>query len=375
MTPADPRRGRGFLAGALVLALCAGWPAVAGAQWRIEAAAGGISHETTGGVVSSSSAVLGIRHDGALWAYLSSGLPLETDGLPWAASGAGARISRSYVGLDFGMDLSTQAHGYRAPASGQTGGGIVLDALPFIGLDLGRARVEGRSGIAHYSSSFAGETISRTLHESGLTAEIRPARSLSLSAEASLFRAEEDDYPFLGLTGELALRGASVWAHAGRWTSDVIPDPSWGAGAVVTLATRYALRASYQQEAADPLFWNETRRFWSVGVSRRMGRSATERLMAPVLPQISSAGVVFRIPAGDHTAPPSVAGDFNDWIPVEMTRAGDEWVVTIPVPPGVHHYAFRAADGSWFVPETIENRVDDGFGGTNAVLLVPPPDG
>lgn len=374
MIPADPWRGRGMRVAALALALCAGWTTAAGAQWQVEASAGGVTHEATGGAVSSSNAILGVRHEGLIWAYLSSGLPLGADGVPWAASGLGGRLDESYRAFRLGVDFGAQGHGYRVPEVGEVGGGLVLEAVPFVGLDLGGARLEARSGVTHYSSAFAGETISRTLHESGLTAEIRPHRGFSVSADGTVLRAEEGDYPSVGVAAEVALRGGAVWAQASHWTSDVLPDPSWGAGAVLRIARAYALRASYQQEATDPLFWNDTRRFWSIGLSRRLGRSAQARLVAPVLPRMTEAGVVFRIPAAAHDAAPSIAGDFNGWTPVEMSRAGDEWVVAIRVPPGVHRYAFRAADGSWFVPETVENRVDDGFGGTNAVLVVPPPD-
>lgn len=375
MISEGPAWSPGLKAAALTLVLCAGWISSAGAQWQVEAAAGGVSHEATGGAVSTSSAILGIRHEGPSWAYLSTGVPLSDDGLPWLAGGAGARLGHAVGRVRFGLDIGGQAHGFRAPDTRQTGGGVILDALPFVGASLGTARLEARSGIVHYSSRFLGETISRTLHESGLTAELRPDRRLSVSAEGSVLRAEEGDYPWLGAAAELSLSPVTLWANAGRWTSSAMPDPAWGAGAVLDVGRRYALRASYQQEATDPLFWNETRRFWSVGVTARMGPTSRGRLIAPVLPQMSPAGVVFRIPAVGHDAPPSVAGDFNGWTPVQMGRVGDEWMVAIPVPPGVHRYSFRRADGSWFVPATVENRMDDGFGGTNAVLVVPSPDG
>jgi hypothetical protein len=38
--------------------------------------------------------------------------------------------------------------------------------------------------------------------------------------------------------------------------------------------------------------------------------------------------------------------------------------------PGVYHYAFVAEDGTWFVPESVPGRQDDGMGGHVAVLVV-----
>jgi hypothetical protein len=36
----------------------------------------------------------------------------------------------------------------------------------------------------------------------------------------------------------------------------------------------------------------------------------------------------------------------------------------------VYHYAFRSADGEWFVPASMAGRRDDGMGGHVAMLVV-----
>jgi len=54
-----------------------------------------------------------------------------------------------------------------------------------------------------------------------------------------------------------------------------------------------------------------------------------------------------------------------------MVRQGDAWVLTLPLGRGVYRYAYRGADGEWFVPEGTPGRQDDGFGGVAAVLIVP----
>lgn len=365
------RRPRDLVAGAVSLVILGVAPPFAGAQWHVEAAAGGVSQKSAGAAVSNTSALGGLRYEGPAWFYVSGGVPLAAEGVPWVASGAGTRITRLISGVAAGIQIDGHLHGYRAATTGETGGGLVAGALPFVSVALGPARLEGRSGISHYSSRFAGQTVSRTGHDSGLTAELRPHPSLTLAADARLFRAEEGDYPYAGAAAEIAAGATSLWAYTGRWTSSLLPDPAWGAGVVVRLPGAYSARGSYQQEPTDPLFWNETRRFWSVGLSRRVGRPPAASITAPVAPETSGGRVVFRIPITAAEEAPSVAGDFNGWTPVPMRRAGDDWVVAIAVAPGVHHYAFRAADGTWFVPDTVENRVDDGFGGTNAVLVVP----
>ena len=66
----------------------------------------------------------------------------------------------------------------------------------------------------------------------------------------------------------------------------------------------------------------------------------------------------------------SIAGDFNNWQPAPMEREGGDWIVRLPLSPGVYHYAFRAASGDWFVPPSTPGRRDDGMGGFVAVLVV-----
>ena len=71
-------------------------------------------------------------------------------------------------------------------------------------------------------------------------------------------------------------------------------------------------------------------------------------------------------PAGDV----SIAGDFNGWQPAPMQREGGEWVIRLPLAPGVYHYAFRSSTGAWFVPSSSPGRRDDGMGGHVAVMVV-----
>jgi 1,4-alpha-glucan branching enzyme len=66
----------------------------------------------------------------------------------------------------------------------------------------------------------------------------------------------------------------------------------------------------------------------------------------------------------------SIAGDFNNWQPAPMQREGGEWIVRLPLGPGVYNYTFRSASGEWFVPPSTAGRRDDGMGGYVAVLVV-----
>jgi hypothetical protein len=82
--------------------------------------------------------------------------------------------------------------------------------------------------------------------------------------------------------------------------------------------------------------------------------------------------VVLHLPARDAGAPPPlIAGDFTNWMPVRMERHKDEWRYSVHVSSGVYHFAFRGADGRWFVPASFPNRTDDGMGGWVATLVIP----
>jgi hypothetical protein len=83
--------------------------------------------------------------------------------------------------------------------------------------------------------------------------------------------------------------------------------------------------------------------------------------------------VVVRVPIAESAEMPSIAGDFTAWESVAMRRAEGVWEASFELTPGVYHYSFVRPDGSWFLPQSVKNRVDDGFGGTNAVLVVAAP--
>ncbi len=63
-------------------------------------------------------------------------------------------------------------------------------------------------------------------------------------------------------------------------------------------------------------------------------------------------------------------GDFTDWSPVELTRAGDVWRLEMPVPPGLHRVAIRVDGGDWIAPPNLP-RANDGLGGIVGLVTVP----
>ncbi|WP_372635636.1 hypothetical protein [Fodinibius sp.] len=70
----------------------------------------------------------------------------------------------------------------------------------------------------------------------------------------------------------------------------------------------------------------------------------------------------------------SVAGDFNDWEPVELTRQevnGEQvWTGLISVKRGEHHYMFVKNGEQWVTDPLAPVHRDDGFGNKNAVIYL-----
>jgi len=83
--------------------------------------------------------------------------------------------------------------------------------------------------------------------------------------------------------------------------------------------------------------------------------------------------VQFRLQAGDANTV-ALAGSFTDWRPSYELResAPGVWTVLLPLPPGVHDYAFLV-DGDRWVADPLAPQVDDGFGGMNSRLALLEP--
>ena len=70
-----------------------------------------------------------------------------------------------------------------------------------------------------------------------------------------------------------------------------------------------------------------------------------------------------------------LAGSFTDWAPAyELHQMSPGvWTIAVPLPAGVHDYAF-IVDGQRWVADPYAPGVDDGFGGTNSRLTLLLPD-
>jgi hypothetical protein len=335
----------------------------------VDVSAGRLVYDPVAANVGTNNLMGSLRYDTAreAWIYGAAAAPLTDAATSWGSAGAGGRFAgRANTRAALGADVAAHGYTFRDAVVDQVGTGGVAEAIPFVRLSAGLGFVEGRGGWRGHTLTLAGVRESRGVFETGARAGY--GAMLRVEGDARWVHATEGTFPFAGLS--LTYNGAPVqaWGQAGKWLHDDLDDATWGGGLAVTLSARSSVWASVRQEAPDPLYWNTARRTWSVGMTQRLGRVAS-----PIRPLRASpaGGVLVTLRASD--APPgqiSIAGDFNNWQPAPMQREGDSWVMRLPVGPGVYHYAFRSATGTWFVPSSTPGRRDDGMGGHVAVLLV-----
>lgn len=335
--------------------------------WSLDAAVGRTAHGALPAESGGLAATFGARRPGSTWLALHASLPAEDGGTAWASGALGTRVGGAARTV-LGLDLAAQGHAYSTHGLEGVGSGATVAALPLATLAFGPARLELRSGAMHHASAHGGATASRTVHHSDARLGI-VAGAVTLVGETRWVRAAEEDYPYTGGEAHAALGPATLGAFAGRWHSDRIRGATWGVEGRLHALAHTELFAGYRRESDDPLHWAGERTGWSLGVTRRLGGRAVP--LPPSAPETRDGRTVFRIPLVAASEAPSLAGDFTGWIGVPMQREGDGWTVALALPAGVHRYAFRGADGRWFVPATVPGRTDDGFGGVAAVVVVP----
>ena len=200
------------------------------------------------------------------------------------------------------------------------------------------------------------------------------------------------------LAARLELPRAEVGASAGYRSGDQLTTlgggaRSWGSATVTAwLTRRIAVVAGAGTYAVDFTQGFPGGRFASLALrvgmrpasraergAARSERPAAEPSRAGVRPvggvlgiRVEAAGAqrALRVHAPDARAV-EVMGDFTNWEPVRLTRAGAGWwTVTLPIRPGTHEMNVRTDGGAWIVPPGVPALRDE-FGGTTGRLLVP----
>lgn len=350
--------------------------------WTAEVTAGRAVYDPVSAHLRAANASLGVRYEGARRSlYLSGGTDLGLQGLRWGAAGVGARPGIRWREMELGVDLSADLYAYsrseyddprlKVRVIDPGGAGATLQALPTVLLSRGIVTAEVYSGAVQSLTSTSGIQQSVTGFDGGARVTATPVAGLQVGALGRYMYFPEGGYPYLGATASYSLGRGTVWASGGRWMSTLLDTPrtAYGVGARVSVARGTELQASWQQEPSDPVYLNPARRTWSVRLSQAIGRRAAAHPTLVSVPAPAGGAVAIRIPLSEAEAPPSVLGDFTEWKPVPMARVDGFWEVQLPIPPGVHHYGFRRADGTFFIPASLP-KTDDGMGGVSAVLVV-----
>ena len=352
----------------------------AAGQWRFDVQAGQLHYE---GVTDATTTTIafGLTHATPVSSYgVTAGVPFSSEEPVWAALNGYRRLATPGA-LRFGVDLAGNAFGYRIAARDSTletplfeddqpvtGWGASAEVMPLVAWDAGRFAGEARAGVVGFTTaSNEVETSDRAAFLAEAMVQARFVPALTARVDGRWVQAAEGGFPYAGI-GLVWEPGATLWASVGRWF-DVDSVLTWNVGASLPLGDRLSLVVTGAGDPLDPIYATPERTTWSLGLSVWLGAgrpSIAEPVPASYVDGIAS----IILEAGEVRGTPSVAGDFNAWTPAPMERSGDDWVLRIPLEPGVYNYAFVDEAGNWFVPEDTPGRRNDGMGGYVAVLVV-----
>lgn len=376
----------------LLIACAAGVTPVSAQQWNVSAHAGQM-RSTLDPADATASIALGLQYAAPTAGFrLSTGIPTSSVESLWAGAAAWKRAALRHSGFVVGVDLAGNAFltrdrsanaGPDAPpfipgpfspplegVADRSGHALAGQALPVVGYEGGKLQVHVRAGVSHYLASFGDLDTDRTVRLADAQLTIMPSSSLALIPVVRRYDAEgEDAATYAGASAVLAHRLGSVWGSVGHWMESDNTTGPWAVGASLKVHERTTIEASARRDTFDPLYMQPPQTSWNVGLSIQVGGPVGPP-PPPVPAEYVDGRATIQLPVSAAPSAPSIAGDFNDWKPQPMQRTGENWTFTVTLEPGVYNYAFVAADGTWFVPEDVPGRKDDGMGGHVAVLVV-----
>jgi hypothetical protein len=228
-------------------------------------------------------------------------------------------------------------------------------------------RLEARGGVAAQRSRLGDVLQERVLPtgDARLSVVLVP---LTIRAETRGWADDGATHAYAGGTLQYVRGPLQLSGSLGQWVAGGVNGVVWSAGASTAIGPQVDLQLGGRGNAFDPLYHSSTETSVWAGLSLRIGGGRT--VLPPVPARTRDGRAVIRLPARSAKGTPSIAGDFTGWKPVPMEREGSHWTYTAKLDPGVYHYAFVGEDGTWFVPESVPGRQDDGMGGQVAVLVV-----
>lgn len=362
-------------------------------QWNLDLS-GGVLRSALDQGTGTQSLAIGLRYDDvATGLRISAGLPTEQTEPLWAAAGGWRRFALRHRAFLGGVDLAGNAlvtrgraqqrdviPGPLGPTRSPTGSGtnahgsaLAGQVMPVIGYEGVNFDIHARAGVSTYRAEFGGTSLTRTVRAADLQLTYAPTAAVAIMPVARYFVHDADPgMMYVGAAAVVAQGPVSVWGSAGRFVDGVADDvdpAAYAAGLMLRLQQRLSVQASVRRDGFDPLYMTPPQTAWSMGASLLIGGRAGPP-PAPVPASYDDGRATITLPVSDAATAPSIAGDFNGWTPQPMQRAGDDWTYAVAVAPGVYNYAYVSADGTWFVPESVPGRRDDGMGGHVAVLVV-----
>lgn len=110
-------------------------------------------------------------------------------------------------------------------------------------------------------------------------------------------------------------------------------------------------------------------------VGRAVSRSRVDaRTLASAPVKADTVHIVRFVLLAPSASSVSIVGDFNDWqrgaTPLRPAGAAGVWAVSLPLPRGLHQYAFIVDGTRWTPDPATSTTVTDDFGTTTSVIAV-----
>jgi hypothetical protein len=177
-------------------------------------------------------------------------------------------------------------------------------------------------------------------------------------------------------TGTAGFRAASTGGGSGAWAEGSVQVAIAGPVAALLAGGRYpsnpvrgVLAATYVSAGVRITLLHRSRQERTPSVERRPA-AATAGLPTLRVEEAGADSVALVISATGVTRVELVA-DFTDWEAVRLDPASDgTWLLRTALPRGIYRLNVRVDGGPWLVPAGYAH-LDDDFGGSVALLVIP----
>ncbi|HEY8470189.1 MAG TPA: glycogen-binding domain-containing protein [Longimicrobiales bacterium] len=143
------------------------------------------------------------------------------------------------------------------------------------------------------------------------------------------------------------------------------------AAATWHLSRRLALTVAGGEHLHDPLRGVPETRFATVALRVKvLGGRATSRAAGTAVTVAAEAGGTVRAEVYGAAEVVEVMGEFSDWQPMRLYRAGDTWILPRRLRSGLYRILVRVDGGEWRPPDNLP-RAEDEFGTKVGLVVVP----